>query len=198
MTSGNVVVAFASFLTAATTIDSISSSCVSGGFTLVLNPSGTAYKSAIGYGVLTSSGSCTVTATVSASAGLLFTVVELSGRNTSSPVGSNEYAISEASGSPSTTSSITTATNGSDVVAFASDPDGNSTSWGADTGNGWTLDLNDTTNDAAVQSKNQATAGAITAAFTVAPTWNARALGIIAVKPAETPAASRKRIVIIQ
>jgi len=176
VTAGNVIaVAAASGGTAA--ISSVTASCITGNLTLVANDTAT-LPSGLAYGVVTTTGPCSVTANFAASGfGNIIMIHEITGINTTSPLDGGSTLLNSFGTSPAVSSSITT--TGADYIFGASVSSSGATTYIA--GSGLTLRVNQASfgSEDAVQSS----AGAITASFTPSNGAYSR-VGIMAFKPA--------------
>jgi hypothetical protein len=92
VTAGNLIVMLIKWGSSAVTLNSLTSTCTSNGLTLLHNPttaSDTRIAAALAYGAITSSGSCTVTANISGTAGTLSVIAhEVSGVDMTNPIDS--------------------------------------------------------------------------------------------------------------
>lgn len=183
VTSGNTVVGYVLTRLNTITFSSFTSSC--GTITPKHNPTtGPDSAYAIFYGRVTSTGSCTFSASMSATnRGIMF-VAEFSGGHATDILDNDQSAVDSGTGSTHTTPSITTVTDGAAVVSFLLE---NSTNLSASTTPSGYTNIASAYGDpyayhAVYQIKE--TAGSVSASFTsVAPTWATIHRVIVALKP---------------
>ncbi len=118
VTAGNIIAVAVEWGSNTVTLDNITATCVTGNFTLLNNPTTlSTYRAAQGYAVISSSGTCTVTADFSGVTGAFNRIVahEVSGVDTSNPLDGNTMQSQSDPGNGTdavTSSNIVTTQNG--------------------------------------------------------------------------------------
>lgn len=195
VTAGNVIALAASWYSTTATLNSVTDDCNTGGtsnsYTLVNNPSRWNDNSAaMAYAVIGKSGSCTVTATFSASVISSVIVHEISGVNTSSPIDKNQINTQAYPGpgigtDALTSGSVETTINGDYIFGFSAESGDHSTAFTA--GAGFTSRKTTTQANVKMASEDrnlQYMYGPVAATFTTDKINVGYATGIMAFKPA--------------
>jgi len=173
VTSGNIIGIGVIWGSTSLTLNNVTATCVTGNFTLLDNPtthSNNITRAAQGYGVISKSGSCTVTANFSGSstAGVGISVHEVSGVNTSTPLDGHAMNVQAlvAVGSIFTSGNITTSQSKDYMMGTGFDAAGNGTNFILLPGAGFTLRKTADLGRSATEDKIQSSAGSIAATFT--------------------------------
>jgi hypothetical protein len=170
-TQGNVLAVFLKWFST-DPLREIRAPCVTGGFTLLHNPTpdiGGPQAAALAYGTVTSSGSCAVTASASGPMELLLVIDELTNVNSVSPLDGNQSALASTgytgTGIALDSGTLTT-TRAGDYIFVAVSDDGYHATY--DAGNGFILRswaLTPTPTTVATESQVQAAAGDVAGIF---------------------------------
>jgi hypothetical protein len=170
-TQGNVLAVLAEWFST-NPLSAIHAPCVAGGFTLLHNPTpgigGTPAAAALAYGVVTSSGPCTVTVAASSPTELVVVMDELTHVNTVSPLDGDQSTLA-ATGYITTgialNSGTLTTTRAGDYIFVAVADDADHSKY--DVGNGFSLVANVPLIGvgAATESQVQAAAGEVAGTF---------------------------------
>ncbi len=184
VSSGNLIAIGAFWQSNTITLNSITADCVSGNFVLLSNPTSysTVSRAAMGYAIINSSGSCTISANFSSAVNSQILFHEVSGINTSSPLDGSTMRSQTTPGTgvdAVSSGNITTTQNGDYIFGLGIDASQNSPTWTA--GSGFGLKASDTR----IQSEDriQTVAGSIAATFTINLSFASPIVGIMAFKP---------------
>jgi glucose/arabinose dehydrogenase len=190
VTAGNVIAAFVGWYPKTDTLSSLTATCVSGAFTLLDNPTtGVESRAALAYGVVSTTGPCTVTATASAGTAYIDAIVhEISGVDTSSPLDNSQHRIN-AQAEPGTganavtTGNITTTQNG-DYIFGAAFNEGLNGSLTVTAGTGYNSRQADLSGFMLSEDRIQPSAGTVAATFSNNLYYASFLTGIMAFRPA--------------
>lgn len=190
---GNLIAVYVGWQGTTLNLSNVTSSCVSGGFTLLNNPTTATGlgRGTIGYGVITaSSAPCTITATFSGgSSQILILAHEISGIDNSFPIDSFVIGVQNAPGTgidAVTTGNITTSANGDYLFGATYSPNGSAIT----TGTNFNQRLYTATNAnrrAMSEDKIQNLAGPISINFTGGTGYVTWITGAIAFRSASSP-----------
>jgi fibronectin type 3 domain-containing protein len=168
---------------AGNSISGITSTCVTGNLTVASSwgSGGSFYYAAMAYGFANASGSCSVTATVSASGIIEVLAHEVSGISASSPLDGQTYAmVGYGSTASPSSGNITTTQSGDYIFGFSQN---NSEVAISSAGSGFTQRVNNGS-QAYTEDQIQASAGAIAATFNMASSGASFNVGVMAFKAA--------------
>jgi hypothetical protein len=174
VSAGNLIAVSTKWESSSVSLNSITASCVSGNLTLVDNPIiyDSAKVVAQGYGVVSSSGSCTITANFSGPAGGWDAIVahEVSGVNTLDGHSFNKQ--DDVSGTDAITSgNITTTAAGDYIFGVVWEGGANGPTYTAGMGYTKRVSGDGATGAVATEDKIQTTAGSLAATFTQNYNW---------------------------
>lgn len=191
VTAGNVIAVFVGWYPKSPTLTSVTATCVTGSFVLLDSATTGAYsRAAIAYGVIATTGACTVKATAAAGTTFIdFVAHEISGVDTANPVDNNQHRINvQVSPTPGTAANavtsgpITTTTAGDYIfaAAFNESLNGGIT---ISAGTGFTSRQQDLANVLKSEDTIQAASATIAAIFTTNQSFASFLTGIIAFQP---------------
>ena len=173
---GDVIAVFVPWESNTITLSSITSTCGTGNFTLLDNPTLDQNRFgsyAIGYATIGSSGSCTVTANLSGSAATGITAQEIHGVNPVTPLDNNQYqVVGGYTSSGNISAALTTTESGDYIFVGAGSSDGNGRTLTAGTTSlTYTIPTGASATEYGSQMASeyatQPTAGAVTGSFTI-------------------------------
>lgn len=173
VTANNVIICGIQWTSNTVTLSTFTSSANIGAFTMLGNPTtSSTLRAAMGYAVVSSTGAGSVTFAVSGAVGYNLACHEVSGVDTTTPVGTNEWIIAGVTSTGTTTDAITsgnltspTTRAGAYIYGFFGNPGSSLT---ANAGTGFTSRLLLTNYGAQSRSEDQiqSGAGSIAATFT--------------------------------
>jgi hypothetical protein len=161
------------------TLSSITSTCVTGNLaTTTPFSDGGVYLITMAYGVINSSGSCSVTANTLASAAIYLSIHEVSGLAITNPLDGSSTQLSNFTTASPSSGNITTTQGGDYIFGYEANNNGVNIS---SAGSGFTSRVNDTQSDF-TEDQIQSSAGSIAATFTMSSSSGAFVVGVMAFK----------------